>query len=108
MGGLLADVHRRAVRRLDHRPAKFVASTPLRSVDQWSNSTLVEGSVADFVDGLRRQEGGTIGTAGSPTMICFLVAHRLLDEPAVPQRKRLPRHLGRRRAGWGAVRRGPG
>src|SRR5262245_7221677 len=45
---------------------KYVASTTLHSVDEWQNSTLIKGPVAEFVADLRQQEGGTIGTAGSP------------------------------------------
>ena len=59
---------------------KYVASTTLDSVDHWSNSTLIKGSVADFVAELRRQQGGTIGTAGSPTLVRYLIEHGLLDE----------------------------
>ena len=59
---------------------KYVASTTLDAVDHWSNSTLIEGSVADFVSQLREQEGGTIGTAGSPTLVRYLIQHGLLDE----------------------------
>jgi dihydrofolate reductase len=58
---------------------KFVASTTLGSVD-WSNSTLIEGSVIDFVKDLREQPGGTIGVAGSPTLVRSLLDHGLLDE----------------------------
>jgi dihydrofolate reductase len=59
---------------------KYVASSTLGSVDQWANSTLIEGSVADFVAGLKQQEGGTIGTAGSPTLVRSLVEAGLVDE----------------------------
>lgn len=59
---------------------KYVASTTLRSVDHWSNSTLIPGSVAEFVAELREQDGGTIGTAGSPTLVRSLIDLGLLDE----------------------------
>ena len=59
---------------------KYVASTTLDSVDQWANSTLMKGSVADFVADLKRQKGGTIGTAGSPTLVRSLIEHGLVDE----------------------------
>jgi dihydrofolate reductase len=59
---------------------KYVASTTLDSVDQWANSTLITGSVPDFVADLKRQDGGTIGTAGSPTLVRSLIEHGLLDE----------------------------
>ena len=63
-----------------NRTPKYVASTTLDSVDEWSNSTLVKGSIGDFVAGLRRQEGGTIGTAGSPTLVRSLLDLGLVDE----------------------------
>ena len=59
---------------------KYVASTSLDSVDQWSNSTLITGSVAEFVADLKEQDGGTIGTAGSPTLVRSLIEHGLVDE----------------------------
>jgi dihydrofolate reductase len=59
---------------------KYVASTTLDTVDQWPNSTLVTGSVTDFVADLKRQDGGTIGTAGSPTLVRSLVEAGLVDE----------------------------
>ncbi len=59
---------------------KYVASRTLRSVDQWSNSTLIEGSVADFLADLRSRDGGTIGTAGSPTLVRSLIEQGLVDE----------------------------
>jgi dihydrofolate reductase len=59
---------------------KYVASTTLDSADQWSNSTLIKGSVADFVADLRQQDGGTIGTAGSPSLVRSLIDQGLLDE----------------------------
>jgi dihydrofolate reductase len=59
---------------------KYVASTTLDSVDEWQNSTLIEGSVADFVRELREQDGGVIGTAGSPTLVRSLLQQGLIDE----------------------------
>lgn len=59
---------------------KYVASTTLESVDHWPNSTLIKGSVTDFVAELRQQDGGTIGTAGSPSLVRSLIEHGLLDE----------------------------
>jgi dihydrofolate reductase len=59
---------------------KYVASSTLDSVDQWSNTTLMKGSVDEFVAELRQQDGGTIGTAGSPSLVRSLIAHGLLDE----------------------------
>jgi dihydrofolate reductase len=59
---------------------KYVASTTLDSVDEWANSSLITGSVADFVADLKQQDGGTIGTAGSPTLVRSLIDAGLLDE----------------------------
>ena len=63
-----------------NRTPKYVASTTLDSVDEWPNSTLIRGSVADFVSELRQQDGGTIGTAGSPTLVRTMFDEGLLDE----------------------------
>ena len=63
-----------------NRTPKYVASTTLNSVDEWPNSTLIRGSVADFVSELRQQDGGTIGTAGSPTLVRTMFDEGLLDE----------------------------
>src|SRR5919198_4353323 len=59
---------------------KYVASSTLDSVDQWSNSTLIKGSVADFVAELRQQQGGTIGTGGSPSLVRSLIEQGMVDE----------------------------
>ncbi|WP_214321914.1 dihydrofolate reductase family protein [Nonomuraea sediminis] len=63
-----------------NRVPKYVASRTLDSVDEWPNSTLIKGPVVDFVAGLREQEGGTIGTGGSPSLVRLLLEHGLLDE----------------------------
>lgn len=59
---------------------KYVASSTLESVGQWSNSTLIKGPVADFLAELRQEDGGTIGTAGSPSLVRSLIGQGLLDE----------------------------
>src|SRR6478672_10917199 len=59
---------------------KYVASGSLDAVDEWANSTLITGSVPEFVADLKRQDGGTIGTAGSPTLVRTLIEHGLVDE----------------------------
>src|SRR5437763_6397314 len=58
---------------------KYVASTTLDpdSVGQWANSSLISGPVAEFVADLKNQPGGTIGTAGSPTLVRSLIEHGL-------------------------------
>ena len=58
---------------------KYVASSTLDSVDDWANSTLITGSVPEFVANLKEQAGGTIGTAGSPTLVRSLFEHGLID-----------------------------
>jgi dihydrofolate reductase len=63
-----------------NRTPKYVASTTLDSVDEWANSTLISGSLADFISELRQRDGGTIGTAGSPTLVRSLFDAGLLDE----------------------------
>jgi dihydrofolate reductase len=63
-----------------NRTPKYVASSTLDSVDQWSNSTLIKGPVADFVADLRQRDGGTIGVGGSPTLVRSLLDQGLLDE----------------------------
>ena len=59
---------------------KYVASSTLDSVDGWSNSTLIKGSMAEFVAELRSQDGGTIGVGGSPSLVRSLIEADLLDE----------------------------
>ena len=59
---------------------KHVASTTLDSADAWANSTLIKGELADHVADLRERDGGTIGTAGSPT------ARPVADRPRAARR----------------------
>jgi len=59
---------------------RFVASSTLDSVDNWPNSTLITGSLAALVTELRQQDGATIGTAGSPSLVRSLLGEGLLDE----------------------------
>ena len=63
-----------------NRTPKYVASTTLQSVDEWQNSTLIKGPVPEFVADLRQREGGTIGTAGSPTLVRSLLDAGMVDE----------------------------
>jgi dihydrofolate reductase len=58
---------------------KHVASTTLEQVE-WSNSTLIEGDVAEYVAGLKRQDGPEIQVHGSAGLIQTLLAHDLVDE----------------------------
>jgi dihydrofolate reductase len=66
-----------------NRTPKYVASRTLESVHEWPNSTLINGSVGDFVAQLRQQPGGTIGTAGSPSLVRSMFDQGLLDELTV-------------------------
>ncbi|MBA3943921.1 MAG: dihydrofolate reductase family protein [Herpetosiphonaceae bacterium] len=58
---------------------KYIVSTTLKTVD-WSNSTLVDGPIADTLASLKQQPGQMIGVAGSPTLVHSLLQAGLLDE----------------------------
>ena len=58
---------------------KHVASTTLERVE-WSNSTLITGDVAEYVAGLKTQNGPEIQVHGSPGLIQTLLEHDLIDE----------------------------
>jgi len=58
---------------------KHVASRTLDSVD-WSNSTLIEGDVAEYVRGLKAGDGPEIQVHGSPGLIQTLLEHDLIDQ----------------------------
>ncbi len=59
---------------------KYVFSTTLESVEEWKNSTLVKGDLAQEIASLKRLPGKNIGTAGSPTLARSLLEQDLLDE----------------------------
>jgi dihydrofolate reductase len=65
----------------DHLNAtrKHVASTTLERVD-WSNSTLISGDVAEYVESLKGEDGPEIQVHGSPGLIQTLLRHDLIDE----------------------------
>jgi dihydrofolate reductase len=58
---------------------KYVASRTLDRVD-WENSTLIDGDVADYVRGLKEEDGPEIQVHGSPGLIQTLLEHDLIDE----------------------------
>jgi dihydrofolate reductase len=57
---------------------KYVASTTIGGVD-WSNSTLIEGDVAEGVAALKREDGPELQVHGSPGLIQTLLEHDLID-----------------------------
>jgi dihydrofolate reductase len=58
---------------------KYVVSSALRD-PEWSNSTVLEGDVADSVSRLRSELEGNIVVHGSATLVQTLLAHDLVDE----------------------------
>lgn len=58
---------------------KFVASTTLGPELSWENSALIEGDLAEFVRGLKAQEGGDITVFGISVIRQLLLAG-LIDE----------------------------
>jgi len=58
---------------------KYVVSTTLERAD-WSNSTLIRGSLKEEITRLKGQTGKNIGVAGSPTLVHSLLINNLLDE----------------------------
>jgi dihydrofolate reductase len=58
---------------------KHVASTALEQVE-WNNSTLITGDVAEYVAGLKGQDGPEIQVHGSVGLIQTLLEHDLVDE----------------------------
>src|SRR3989440_12069600 len=59
---------------------KYVFSTTLDSVEEWQNSTLIKGDLAQEIAKLKRLAGKNIGTAGSPSLVYSLLEQDLLDE----------------------------
>ena len=59
---------------------KVVVSETLDSVDEWQNSTLIKGNVAEELTLLKQQPGKNIGITGSGTLVASLLRAGLLDE----------------------------
>jgi dihydrofolate reductase len=58
---------------------KHVASTTLDEAE-WSNSSVINGDVAEYVAALKREDGPDIQVHGSPGLIQTLLEHDLIDE----------------------------
>jgi dihydrofolate reductase len=58
---------------------KHVASTTLDRLE-WKNSTLISGDLAEYVAGLKSQDGPEIMVQGSPALIQTLLEHDLIDQ----------------------------
>ncbi|MFB7739860.1 dihydrofolate reductase family protein [Streptomyces sp. NPDC056112] len=59
---------------------KYVVSSTLDSVEDWANSTLINGDPAAAIEELKAGEGKDITVAGSPTLVRSLLEQDLLDE----------------------------
>src|SRR2546421_7169973 len=58
---------------------KYVVSNSLNSVEEWQNSTLLKGNLAEELTKLKQQPGKVIGTTGSPGLVHSLLQQDLLD-----------------------------
>lgn len=59
---------------------KYVVSTTLENVDQWSNATLINGDVVQAVTDFKQQPGKNMSISGSPTLVRSLLRDGLIDE----------------------------
>jgi dihydrofolate reductase len=59
---------------------KYVVSTTLKSVEGWSNSTLISSNVMDEVRKLKNQPGKNIIMDGSSVLLHSLIENDLVDE----------------------------
>lgn len=59
---------------------KLVVSSTLDSVDEWQNSTLINGEVVKELTELKQGSGKNISTTGSITLVRSLLENDLLDE----------------------------
>ena len=58
---------------------KFVVSNSLTEPLEWQNSQLIEGSLEEFVAGLKQRDGGEIAVCGSISVVRQLLFAGLLD-----------------------------
>jgi dihydrofolate reductase len=75
-----ASEEEQAVARPLNTKPKHVASTTLTEPLDWSNSSLLEGDVADAVATLKQEDAGDLYVIGSPNLVQTLVEHDLVDE----------------------------
>jgi dihydrofolate reductase len=59
---------------------KFVASRGRPSLEEWSNSVLIEGDAAEGLAALKQQDGPELQVHGSANLIQTLLRHNLVDE----------------------------
>ncbi len=59
---------------------KLVASNTLRNADEWQNSSVIGGEVAEGLKKLKEQPGGEISITGSATLVRSLLSSGVLDE----------------------------
>jgi dihydrofolate reductase len=65
--------------RMNNLP-KYVVSTTLEEPLAWSNSTLINGDIAENVSKLKRDPGGDILLLASAALVQTLMEHDLIDE----------------------------
>jgi dihydrofolate reductase len=77
-GGVASEIDDPAAEALNSAK-KHVASRTLGNVE-WSNSSLLEGDVADAVARLKEKDGPPLVVSGSADLLQTLLAHDLVDE----------------------------
>jgi dihydrofolate reductase len=58
---------------------KYVASRGHRSLDEWSNSVLIEGDAGEGLAKLKQEDGPELQVHGSADLIQTLIRHNLVD-----------------------------
>jgi dihydrofolate reductase len=59
---------------------KYVASRGRPSLEEWSNSVLIEGDAAEGLAALKQEDGPELQVHGSANLIQTLLRHNLVDE----------------------------